>query len=330
MDLLKIGGWTLFLLLWMTGSVSAQSTEVLWWELEHPDRYVRGYNDPDRDIWELRNEAELMRERLAAPKRLLLRYGAFPSTEAPGTVNQVDAWLTAPDGSRQAVSLQDSIEGSVVEVPGEGAEKGIYLLGSHLDAGRRDVDGDGVSERVHYHGKFLFRHDNGNELIGGERDIFFRSDTMPLEIGPVQASRYSGITQIAHRPYTMAVFYRGQPLAGAEVTIFTERGWQKTLNTDANGLFVVTPVESRGAQRNCEHYLYVVRHLDRHRGEYHLASMPMIVDPPWPEWSNYTSTFIVWTLVGTLFAALLALALILRSRRRRRSRLARFGGKSCA
>ncbi len=56
----------------------------------------------------------------------------------------------------------------------------------------------------------------------------------------------------------------------------------------------------------------------------------MIVDPPWPEWSHYNSTFTIWTLVGTLFAALLALLLISRQRRRKQARLARFRGASCA
>lgn len=335
MDWLKNCGWALVLLLWMAGTVSAQSTALLWWELEHPDRYVNGYNDPDRDIWEVRNEAELLRQRLGQPKRLLLHQGPFPaldSQDRPGAVSlrPVRAWLTGPNGERQDVPLEDNGGSLEVTVPGEGAASGIYLLGSHSSAGRQDIDGDGLQEQVHYYGKFLIRHGSNNVSNGGERKVFFPAEEMPLEIGPVQASRYNGIIQIAHRPHTMAVFYRGRPLAAAEVTVYTERGWQQTLITDAEGHIEVVPSESRGIERNCEYYLYVVRHHDRQRGEYHCISMPMIVDPPWPEWSHCTSTVLVWTLGGTLFAALLAVLLIGRRQRRKRARLARFGGPSCA
>ncbi len=335
MDVLKIGAWMLLLLLWLAGPVSAQSTEVLWWELENPDRYVNGYNDPDRDIWEVRNEAELLRRRLGQPKRLLLHQGSFPVADgqderSAGKLRQVRACLIGPDGSRQAVPLQKVGESIAVEVPEADAASGIYLLGGHFAAGAQDVDGDGVSEQVHYYGKFLLRHGSNDVSNGGERQVFIHAEDMPLEIGPIQSSRYSGTIQIAHRPHTMAVFYRSQPLAGAEVTIFTERGWQKTLLTDDEGRFVVVPTESRSAERNCEHYLYVVQYHDRQRGEYHCASMPMIIDPPWPEWSHYNSTFTIWILVGTLFAALLALLLISRQRRRKQARLARFRGASCA
>jgi|LGVE01.1.fsa_nt_gb hypothetical protein len=334
MDLLKNCGWALVLLLWMAGTVSAQSPEVLWWELEHPERYVNGYNDPDRDIWELRNEAELLHQRLGQPKRLLLHQGPFPGKDDQGRqdavpLRQVRAWLTGPNGERQDVSLQESGGDIEVEVPGVDAASGIYLLGCHFTVGRQDIDGDGVKEQVHYYGKFLLRHDNGNSINGGEREVFFGGDAMPLEIGPVQASRYSGIIQIAHRPHIMVVYYRGEPLADAEVTVLTERGWQTRATTGNGGRFEIVPVASRGADRNCELYLYIVRHHDRQRGEYHIATIPMIVDPPWPEWSHYTTTFITWGLAGALFAALLAFGLIQRRRRRNLARLARFKEASC-
>jgi len=334
MDFLKTGGLALVLLWWLAGPVSAQSKSVLWWELEHPARYVNGYNDPARDIWEVRNEAELLRQRLGQPKRLLLHQGPFPAQEGQGTqdavqLRQVRVWITGPNGDQQDVSLQNSGGGIEIEVPQEDAASGIYLLGSHSTAGWQDVDGDGAKEQVHYYGKFLLRHGSNDVSNGGEREVFFPAGDMPLEIGPVQASRYSGIIQIAHRPHAMAVSYRGEPLADAEVTVLTERGWQTRLTTGSGGRFEIVPVASRGADRNCELYLYIVSHHDRQRGEYHIATIPMIVDPPWPEWSHYTTTFITWGLAGTLFSALLAFGLIQRRRRRNLARLAHFKEASC-
>jgi hypothetical protein len=307
---------------------------LLWWELEHPERFVNGYDDPDRDIWEVRNDAEMLRRRLGKPKQLLLRFGPFPTPAGREKAASADpslfqAWLAGTDGSRRPVSLQITGGAAAVEVPEPNAPAGIYLLGGHFSPGFRDVDGDGVTEEVHFHGKFLIRHGEASVTNGGEKNVFFPADNMPLEIGPVESGRYSGIIQIAHRPHAMAVFYRGEPLADAEVTVLTERGWQTRFITGSDGRFEIVPVASRGADRNCELYLYIVRHHDRQRGEYHIATIPMIVDPPWPEWSHYTTTFITWGLAGPLFAALLAFGLIQRRRRRDRARLARFKEVSC-
>lgn len=329
----------------LVGSIScramAAGSPPLWWDLQHPGWYINGYNDPDRDIWEIHNDAELLRQHLGQPKHLALRYGSFPpcAPRSPGNMSllqHVQAWLLKPDGHIEDVSLFVDERSVAAEVPEPEASSGIYLLGSHYSPDDRDIDGDGKLEKVHLYAKFLLRHVTESLSHGGEKNTFFHSPLMPLEIGPVRAGRYSGIIQISHRPYEMAVFYRGKPLAGAEVTILTERGWSKTVQTDQKGRFMAVPLESRGEKRNWESYLYTVRHHDRQRGEYHVASMPMIVDPPWPEWTHCLTSFVLWSFAGTTFAAFLAATLIMRSRRRNRLRLARFeaakrpGGPSCA
>lgn len=316
------------------------SEPLLWWELRQPGRYINGYNDPQRNIWEVRNEAELLRRRLGLPKHLVLRSGRFPGDEGPlGDdlfARQARAWLKQPDGNLTEVPLL-SRDGAVeVEVPEADAPDGIYLLGARATPGRRDVDGDGVLEEIYLYGTFVVRHMRESLSHGGEIETFMHAPDMPLEIGPVRAGRFSGIIQISHRSYDMAVFYRGRPLPGAEVVILTERGWHRSVRTDARGRFVAVPQESRGAGRNWETYLYLVRHHDRQRGEYHMATMPMLVDPPWPEWSYYTTSFTLWSFAGTAFAALLAGILIARHRRRQKLRLARFetadrpGRSTCA
>jgi hypothetical protein len=320
-------------------SALAEDDLLLWWDLQNPGWYINGYNDPDRDIWEIRNDAELLRQRLGQPRRLALRYGQFPAgTQSRGEealLRLARVWLQRPDGGIEEGPFCAAPGKTVSEVPAGNAPQGIYLLGSHVAAGRRDVDGDGRVESVHLYGKFLLRHVRDSLSHGGEQNTFFHSPRMPLEIGPVQAGRYSGIIQIAHRPSEMAVFYRGQPLAGAEVTDLTERGWRKTVRTDAAGRFVAVPHESRGAKHNWEICLYTVRHLDRQRGEYHCASMPMIVDPPWPEWTHCITSFVLWAFAGTAFAAAFIALLVARRRRRQRLQLARFeaarqpGGASC-
>jgi hypothetical protein len=325
----------------LAGPARAADRPLLWWDLQHPGWYINGYNDPDRDIWEVRNDAELLRRRLGRPKRLALRCGAFPNLADPAVssltlLQQARIWLQRPDGRQEEVALFAGQDAVTVEVPEEGAPEGVYLLGAHLTPGRLDVDGDGRAEAVHLYGKFLLRHVRESLSHGGEQNTFFHSPRMPLEIGPVRAGRYSGIIQVAHRPCEMAVYYRGHPLAGAEVTILTERGWRKTVRTDANGRFMAVPHETRGDKRNWETFLYVARHHDRQRGEYHCASMPMLVDPPWPEWTHCMPNFVLWSFAGTAFAVLLVAVLVWRRRRRSRLRLARLaaekrpGGSSCA
>jgi uncharacterized protein YjiS (DUF1127 family) len=325
----------------LAGFSQAAERPLLWWDLQHPGGYINGYNDPDRDIWEIRNDAELLRRRLGRPKRLALRCAAFPAdthcaVSSLTLLRQARAWLQRPDGRLEEVDLFAGPEAVTAEVPEEGAPEGVYLLGGHLAPGRLDMDGDGRTEEVHLYGKFLLRHVRESLSHGGEQNVFFHSPRMPLEIGPVRAGRYSGIIQIAHRPCEMAVYYRGRPLAGAEVTILTERGWRKTVRSDANGRFVAVPHETRGAKRNWESYLYVVEHHDRRRGEYHCASMPMLVDPPWPEWTHCMTSFVLWSIAGTAFAVLLVAVLVWRRRRRSRLRLARLaaekrpGGAPCA
>ena len=304
------------------------SEPLLWWELRQPGHYINGYNDPQRSIWEVRNEAELLRQRLGLPKQLVLRCGLFPgdnqTTGATDLARQAQTWLKRPDGSLSKIPLTAHSETVEVAVPEEDAPEGLYLLGSRYAAGRHDIDGDGLVEDVYLYGTFLLRHVRESLSHGGERQTFMHLPAMPLEIGPVRAGRYSGIIQISHRPYEMAVYYRGQPLADAEVVMLTERGWHKSVRTDAKGCFVAVPHESRGTGRDWETYLYVVRHHDRQRNEYHCATIPMLVDPPWPEWSYYMTSFVLWSFAGTAFAALLTGVLIVRYRRRQRLRMARF------
>ena len=304
------------------------SEPLLWWELCQPGRYINGYNDPQRDIWEVRNEAQLLRQRLGLPKHLVLRCGLFPggdrAIDDENLAVQARAWLKQPDGSLAEIPLTARAGTVEVTVPEADAPEGLYLLGSRYAPGRTDIDGDGVEEEVYLYGTFLLRHVRESLSHGGERQTFMHVPGIPLEIGTVQAGRYSGIIQISHRPSEMAVYYRGQPLADAEVTILTERGWHKSVRTNAQGLFVAVPHESRGTERNWETYLYVVRHHDRQRSEYHCATIPMLVDPPWPEWSYYMTSFVLWSFAGTAFAMCLAGVLIMRYRRRNKLRMARF------
>ena len=304
------------------------SEPLLWWQLRQPGQYINGYNDPQRNIWEVRNEAELLRQRLGHPKHLVLHWGLFPGdNQATGAVDlarQAQAWLRQPDGSLSEIPLTARAETVEVTVPDANAPEGLYLLGSRYAAGRHDIDGDGKTEEVYLYGTFLLRHVRESLSHGGERQTFMQVPAIPLEIGPVRAGRYSGIIQISHRPYEMAVYYRGQPLADAEVVMLTDRGWHKSVRTNAQGQFVAVPHESHDTERDWETYLYVVRYHDRQRNEYHCATIPMLVDSPWPEWSYYMTSFVLWSFVGTAFAVLLTGVLIVRYRRRQNLRMARF------
>ena len=103
----------------------------------------------------------------------------------------------------------------------------------------------------------------------------------------------------------MMVTYKGKPLPGCKITILTENKWQKQLETDKNGKFTSVPLEGRNKEYSFEKYLYIAEH--PHNKTIHVATLQMIVDPPWPEYRSYEGILLSWGINITGIIILIAL-----------------------
>ncbi|MCK4467619.1 MAG: hypothetical protein KAU60_04630, partial [Desulfobacterales bacterium] len=239
--------------------------QVIWWELEaqHTDHAA----------------ALSMDEMIAAlekPKTLILRQGMYPlsgdNKSAPGqslALDDANVWIRNPDGVVSEVKLSPDNGIFTLSLPSDlnpGELNGRYLVGIHLDAGVMDLDSDGTDERVHFYSKFLANYRKQDGIKGENPDVFFKDDDkIALEIGPsfpksmfkkagcphadaIKGSKRSkvgfvrdGGNQSPLKEHKMKVFYKGRPLADAEVIILSKSGWKKTVMTDSEGVISITP-----------------------------------------------------------------------------------------
>lgn len=184
-----------------------------------------------------------------------------------------------------------------LDVPLETGLNGFYLLSGSIISGTRDVNGDGLIEQVFIYPKNIIGHGHLGASMESDQTLFMNIPEVALEIAPLQASRYIGTIQIANRPYGMEVLYRGKPVNRAEVMVLTENGWRKSLFTDEKGRFTIILPEGQ----RWETYLYAAAYLDVDRNEYHIATLPMLIDPPWPEWSSWHGVLIFRSIAGLVF-----------------------------
>ena len=312
------------------------SSPLLWWQLQNPQWYINGYTGGQQDSKQVHNDAALFEKRMGEPKEYRLRYALFDTASelnAPLTKTIKQYLIKDPTGRVEQYPLLPRTEDEQgaanwqARMPMAEQQPGIYLLASHGRGPDRDMDGDGTPEHCFFSAFALTRHLGGDNSEKGAKDHFIDDPELPLVIGPLRAGRYSSYLQVAHRPYTMVVYYHGAPLAGARVTVMTERGWRTQLTTDKQGQVTVAPLESRGKDHNWENYLYVVEHLDSRRSEYHTASIAMLVDPPWPEWTSKTAVFTLWACGGSVLLIVLLLLQRERIRRQKSSALTILGGR---
>ena len=311
---------------------------LLWWQLQNPQWYINGYTGGAQDNKQIHNDAALFEKRMGEPKQYRLRYAPFNvKSELNKTpISRMDGQqylIKDPTGKvEQYRLLQHKEEGQggpqwQAQMPMVEQQPGIYLMASHVQEEDRDMDGDGISEHCFFSAFALTRHFGGDNSEKGAKNHFLEDRELPLVIGPLRAGRYSSYLQVAHRPYTMVVRYHGEPLANARVTVMTERGWSSQLTSNEQGQVTVAPLESRGKDYNWENYLYAVEYLDLKRHEYHTATIAMLVDPPWPEWTSKTAVFTLWACGGSVFLIVLLLLRRDQVRRQKKSALTILGGQ---
>ncbi|MCK4821981.1 hypothetical protein KA005_39820 [bacterium] len=148
-----------------------------------------------------------------------------------------------------------------------------------------------------------------------------------LQIGPFTAERevsgfhFPADRQTALKEQKMKVFYKGRPLANADVNILTESGWRKSLRTDSDGKVLITPIET--SKKN-ESYFYAVTYKDPINGASYFSSMLMPVVKPQPEWMKKAGGFIFWTFTGSGLVVLYVVGAIYRKRKRDRKTMHEF------
>jgi hypothetical protein len=311
---------------------ASMHTEPVWWELKDAGFYALGYDYAKVD-WKKRNK-ERKRRRIAMgkAKKMALRCGIFPSAQKDKNKNKLDpsillnktkVWVKDPNGGfSQALFTQEN-DDFVVTIPQNLDLNGRYLVSSHIEAGEMDIGFGGEAERVHLYAKSFVVHSRSDGVSGGEPSVFLDApDKIALEIGPLVSRPevpYAGTSQVRHREYEMKVVYRGKPLPNAEVTVMTEGGWRKTLSTDSQGRFLVTPIESSGESGYREKYLYVVIHHDAGRKEFHCASLTMPIYRARHEWRSMSRGFMLWAVLGGVLIVIATVGAICRKKRRDRA-----------
>ncbi|MBW2010968.1 MAG: hypothetical protein JRI32_04805 [Deltaproteobacteria bacterium] len=227
-----------------SAAFAAEPPEVLWW----------GLKVDHKDYGAMKSRAEMVAA-LEKPKTLILRWGEFPlngyneSAIAKAVKsNKAKVWIRNPEGAVSEVDLDsDNME---VTLPTD--IRGLYLIGVRLSAVDMDFDSDGKNELVHFYSKHLVYHFKQGGRIDPKPEVFFKdmADKLPLEIGPLITKKregggpFMGGYQTALKEHKMKVFYKGRPLANAEVNILTESGWKKSLRSDSEGMVLITPPET--------------------------------------------------------------------------------------
>lgn len=317
----------IFLAITLNSSASNKKC-LIWWDVENIERYINKYESSEMDIEEIREQEAEFKYALREVKNLVLNCGTtFPAAEENLNISRESVKINlikTPEGNVLNIDLSFDPDAVTTAIPQGDDTEGIWLLCSFIDRGRMDYNGDGTMERVHFYPKAIIGHYKTIDDITTPRMPVMDKPDIALEITPLRASRYIGIIQISHRDYDMKVTYRGEPLANSKINVFTERGWHKVLRTSSDGTFAVNLPETRGVSRNWEKYLYVAEHLDKKSGTLNIATLQMVVDPPWPEWRSYSDALIFWAITGTgIFVLIMGLCFFI-SARRNNAFMARF------
>jgi hypothetical protein len=130
--------------------------------------------------------------------------------------------------------------------------------------------------------------------------------------------------QEALKEYRLKVLYKGKPLADANVTIFTEAGWEKRANTDSNGIFTFVPLQGTQDREKVERCLYTVSLQDPLTGQYHYSSLMTSIKPHRPLYNSKAKGFNYRVVLGASFFLLCVAALMYRKKKRTDKNLAEF------
>jgi hypothetical protein len=286
--------------------------------------------------WDVKSDNANTVASLKRPKSLVLRWGKFPHVQQDASLHGQSAsldsartWIRNPDGIISEANLSPDKEAVVLDFPTKlnpAESNGLYLVGIHINAGVMDIDSDGTDETVHYYAKYLISHRKDGGIQGDRPDVFFKdTDKIALEIGPSDARGMEEWPymkagyQEALKKHKIKVFYKGQPLADAEVAVLTEGGWEKREKTNSSGIVSITPVESKEKESKS---LYVVTHKDPLTRQYYCSSLMMYVLKPPPGWMSKAEGFVFWAVLGTgLFVVYVGWRIHRRKKRDRKTML---------
>jgi hypothetical protein len=239
---------------------------------------------------------------LEKPRKLILRQEIFPSSGYDEKKNSrslatgnARVWIRNPDGEISEVTLpwdkkRESVSLNLPSDLNADDVTGNYLVGVHLDAGVLDFDFDGIDEKVHLYSNCLVRYYRKDGTEGKNPDMFFKSpDKVALEIGPyipekifrksagcpLPSSIRSGsdmgyvrdVSQSPLKKQQMKVFYKGSPLADAQIFILSKSGWRKTVMTDSEGVISVIPPKTHATMMDPAQFRIRNKKISAHRSE---------------------------------------------------------------
>ena len=316
--------WIIFLLVMClpAGSAAnaAEPAGVFWWEPESHKVHTN------------RGQMPVSMEKSIT---FLLCWGRFPHKEKETCINDKEVWIRSPDGTISEGGLLLGDGTTALRFPSKlnpAKSNGLYLVGIHVNAGVMDIDSDGIDETVHYYSKYLIYHQNEDGIQGSRQDVFFNDpDKIALEIGLVDTQDEKRETlwreadfQEALKEYRLKVLYKGEPLANADVSIFTESGWKKRAKTNVNGIFTFVPLQGTQTEEKVEKCLYVASFRDPLTGQYHCSSLMIYIKPHRPLYDSKARGFNLWAVLGASLFLLYVATLIYRKKRRADKDLAEF------
>lgn len=298
----------------------ASNDNPIWWELENADNYINKYSDPKKSAAQIEAERNLLVSVLGKPKHIFLSKG-FSNEKNDLLSTPFKTWVRSPEGRLTEYKNRLEANSTSMHVPADNEkEEGFYLAASVIETGEEDVNSDGVAEKIFIYPKTILGHWHLGASMKTGQSLFVDAPQIALEIAPTRASSYIGSIQVANRSYGMEVLYRGEPASGAKVRVITENGWEKKFITDKRGQFQVFPPQGV----RWETYIYVAEYLDNEKHEFHQATLPMLIDPPWPEWRSWHGVLIFWSLSGLLFLVILIIAGVLVKKRQKKLLMVKF------
>jgi hypothetical protein len=308
--------------------IPAEQVDLLWWEIEED----MGSDEMPNNWKDIRKERLNRQIARGEAKTLFLCWGHIPfrntirknkvSLERGMIQDKAGIWVRDADGRTSQAVFDPGKDGLSVNIPEDLELNGLYLIGAHLDIGEMDIDSDGETERVYRTAKRIISHSKTGGRQGNKRGTFFNApDKFPLEIGCSDAW-FRHDYQRAYREYEMKVIYQGKPLADTEVSIFSRSGWQKTVQTDSSGKFLITPFGNMG-NNGQEKYLYMAAHHNLLKREYHSATLMMNVHTN-PEWHSRSGGFMLWTILGTGMLVIIVTVGIYRKKKHAREAILKF------
>lgn len=266
------------------------------------------------------------RSPMSRPAAYFIKSGAFPhAISEPAELLESICWIKMPDQTYKQISPKKTDQGILVY--DEALQAGFYQVHLYHHAGV-------VQDRRHHHFSTIwFRNPGEDEFevqpyieeeregLHGKEPVFYLKElTVDAGNNYVSQKRYTG------DELPVQVLFKGVPVVGAQVTLTTTKGWQKSVLTDADGkatLMLIKEVfHNDRVHRETQPYLVKATYEVANSGTYddkafstevYTATSRLMIYPTPYDWKSKSAGFYIFA--ASAFTVSFAAAI-----RRKRSR----------